>query len=181
MTAESGGVMTHTFHVLTGAPGTGKTSILERLRDHVAVVPEPARRVLAVWRADGNPRPAQMDPELMVRRITEMSIADHAAAAGTVVFDRGPIDCVVYARYLGTDESLPLSAARSLRFDGLTFLTTPWREIYTTDEERTMSFDDVTRFHDVLVATYEDFGCELVEVPRGSIEDRAAFILDRIG
>ena len=173
--------MTDSLHVLTGAPGTGKTSILERLRPHLEVVPEPARRVLAAWRAEGNPLPAKLDAETMVRRITALTTADHAAARGTALFDRGAIDCLVYSRYLGCDETAPAAAARSLRFGGLTFLTTPWPEIYSTDEERTMGFDDVLRFHDVLLATYDEFGVELVEIPRGSIEERAAFVLDQIG
>jgi predicted ATPase len=135
------------------------------LRRQVQIVPEPARRVLAAWREEGNPLPARMDAETMVRRITHLVIDDHAAAQGTVVFDRGTIDCLVYARYLGCDETTPAAAARTLVFGGTTFLTPPWPEIYSTDAERTMGFDDVLPFHDVPIATHKEFGVDLVEVP----------------
>jgi predicted ATPase len=168
------------LHVLTGAPGTGKTSMLHRAGRAVTVVAEPARRVLASWHSEGNPRPAQIDPDTFVRRITELTIRDHADAQGEVVFDRGAIDCLVYARYLGSDPALPARAARLLPFGGLTFLATPWLEIYSTDEERTMTFQQVLRFHEVLLDTYAEFGVDLIEVPRASVETRAAFLLDRV-
>jgi predicted ATPase len=43
--------MTSRFHIITGAPGTGKTSILEGLGAKVHRFAEPARQVLAcgIW------------------------------------------------------------------------------------------------------------------------------------
>ena len=43
-----------------------------------------------------------------------------------------------------------------------------------------MSFDDTFPFHDALVDAYERTGYVMVEVPRGSVEDRAAFVRDSI-
>ena len=45
------------LHILTGAPGSGKTAILEGLGDGVHTVGEPAREVIAVQRAVGAPAP----------------------------------------------------------------------------------------------------------------------------
>ena len=41
------------FYILSGPPGAGKTSLLEKLSDQVSVVGEPARRVLASERKNG--------------------------------------------------------------------------------------------------------------------------------
>ena len=167
------------LHVITGAPGTGKTSILEALADEFTVVAEPARRVLAAWRADGNPLPARMDAGLMVRRMTELAIDDHAKARsenGTVLFDRGVVDSVAYARHLGLDPEAAARVAADHRYDRRVLLTTPWRSIYTTDEERTMEFEDVEQFHRAVVDSYTEAGYELIPVPTGPLQERVAFV-----
>lgn len=172
--------MVEGFHVLTGAPGTGKSTLLRHLASTVSVVHEPARRVLAEWRAGGNPLPSRIDPDLMVERLVATTVSDHSAATGTVVFDRGAIDAVAYARYMGCDDARALEVARTVRFGGGSFLLTPWQKIYTPDEERVMTFEQVLRFHEVLLGTYAEFGVELVEVPQGTVSERARFVLDRI-
>ena len=52
----------------------------------------------------------------------------------------------------------------------------PWSDIYETDEERTMSVGDTVSFSDTLRAMYVRSGYTLVDVPRGSVDDRAAFV-----
>jgi len=52
----------------------------------------------------------------------------------------------------------------------------PWSDIYETDEERIMSFDDTVSFGRTLRAVYERSGYTLVDVPRDSIADRATFV-----
>lgn len=172
------------FHVLTGAPGTGKTAILDGLRDEFTVVPEPARRVLADWRAEGNPLPARMDAGLMVRRMTELAIDDHAKARrenGTVLFDRGVVDSVAYARHLGLGADEVSRAAADHAYNRRVLLTTPWRQIYTTDDERTMDFADVERFHEAVVRTYLAAGYELVVVPNAPLTERIEFVRRQVG
>jgi predicted ATPase len=170
------------FHVLTGAPGTGKTTILDALGDRIAVVPEPARRVLAEWRAEGNPLPARIDPDLMIERMIDLALQDlRNAPKGPIVFDRGLVDCVAYARHLGRDDTGAVAAIADHRYNERVLLTTPWREIYTTDADRTMDFGDVERFHETVVRTYLDTGYELVVVPNAPLAERVEFVTRHIG
>jgi len=57
----------------------------------------------------------------------------------------------------------------------------PWSDIYTTDEERTMSFDETLSFSETLRDVYMRSGYTPVDVPRGSVDDRTAFIRKMIG
>jgi predicted ATPase len=57
----------------------------------------------------------------------------------------------------------------------------PWSEIYTTDEERTMSFDETLSFSETLRDVYVRSGYTPVDVPRGSVDDRAAFVREMVG
>ncbi|HKO21022.1 MAG TPA: AAA family ATPase [Candidatus Eisenbacteria bacterium] len=168
--------------VLTGAPGTGKTAILRSLA--LAHVPEPAREVLAEQRAMGGTGTAQSDPARFVELLLERSIEKHRAAlerGQSVLFDRGIPDCVAYARHLGGDPEPCRKAAAIHRYHATVLVTRPWAEIYSTDDERTMSFEATLPFQRLLEDAYEEAGYELIEVPRGSIAERGAFVRRFVG
>ena len=163
--------------VMTGAPGTGKTAILGTYAS--SHVPEPAREVLAEQRAIGGTGTPETDPARFVELLLARSIEKHQAAlrrGSSVLFDRGIPDCVAYARLLGVGPEPCRKAAAMYRYDSAALVTRPWAEIYTTDDERTMSFEATLPFQRLVEEAYEEAGYELVEVPRGSIAERAAFI-----
>jgi predicted ATPase len=175
--------VTPNFWILTGAPGSGKTAILDELRGSVRCVDEPARRVLAEQRASGGLGIPERDPARFAELLLEVAIADHEAASlgeSPVLFDRGIPDCIAYAVHLGVDPDLSIVAAARYRYRTEVLLLEPWEDIYTTDDERTMSFADTLGFHARLVETYQGAGYQLTVVPRGSAEDRAAFVRDRL-
>lgn len=165
--------------ILTGAPGSGKTAILGRLIGEFRCVDEPAREVLAEQRASGGRATWDQDPSLFVRLLLRRSIVKYETArrsGETVVFDRGIPDCVVYAVRAGTDPAPSLAAVDLYRYQPHVFFLKPWSDIYETDAERIMSFDDTVSFSESLRDVYERSGYTLVDVPRGSVNDRAAFV-----
>jgi predicted ATPase len=165
--------------ILTGAPGSGKTAILSRLIDEFRCVDEPAREVLAEQRATGGRGTWDQDPALFVDLLLERSIVKYETArrsGDTVLFDRGVPDCVVYAVLAGTDPGPSLAAVGLYRYQPHVFFLEPWSDIYETDEERIMTFDDTVSFSEALRDVYERSGYTLVDVPRGSVDDRAAFV-----
>lgn len=171
------------LHILTGAPGSGKTAILEGLGDSVHTVAEPAREVIAEQRAVGGGTSDQ-HPALFVALLLERSIDKRRealrSAAALVLFDRGVPDCLAYATVSGVDPAESLAAARQYRYHRRVMILEPWEQIYATDDERTMSFEQTIPFHAALVDAYERAGYTLVSVPTGSVEDRVAFVRDAI-
>ena len=97
-----------------------------------------------------------------------------------MLFDRGVPDCIAYAVVMGIDPSQSIRAAEQYRYHDQVLILQPWEEIYTVDDERTMSFADTLPFHDALVDAYEQTGYVMVEVPRGSVEYRACFVQDAL-
>jgi len=167
------------LHIVTGAPGTGKTTVLECLGGEIQRFPEPAREILAQQRAVGGAGTPDRDRSVFVELLLRRSIENHQEATrrgGNTLFDRGVPDCVAYAVVLGVDPSPSLLAVERYRYARDVLVFEPWPAIYTTDDERTMAFDDVVRFHQEIVSVFERTGYALVSVPRGSIEDRAAFV-----
>jgi predicted ATPase/GNAT superfamily N-acetyltransferase len=170
--------------VLTGAPGSGKSAIMDRLHGAFDLVTEPAREILAEQRATGGAGTAEQDAALFVELLRVRSIERFAAASragGVTLFDRGIPDCVAYAVALGVDAAACVDAARTHRYHDTVLILEPWEAIYTTDDERRMSFADTIPFHRALVAAYEDAGYSLIAVPRATIDERAAFVRGFVG
>jgi predicted ATPase len=167
------------FFILTGAPGSGKTAILSRLGDGFTCVDEPAREVLAEQRATGGRGTWDRDPSVFVHLLLQRSIEKFAMArrsAGNVVFDCGIPDRVVYAVRAGIDPTPSLEAVDAYRYQPHVLFLEPWSEIYETDEERVMSFDDTMSFSEELRDVYERSGYTVVDVPRDPIGERATFV-----
>jgi predicted ATPase len=172
------------LYILTGAPGSGKTAILARLKDELWCVDEPAREVLAEQRANGGSGTWDKDPSLFVHLLLQSSIEKYQTALGSgrkAVFDRGIPDCVVYALRAGTDPKPSLTTVDVYGYNPRVLFLEPWSEIYTTDEERTMSFDETLSFSETLRDVYVRSGYTPVDVPRGSVDDRAAFVREMVG
>ena len=176
--------MSDALWILTGAPGTGKTAVLDELRADLRCVDEPGRRVLAHQRATaGIGTPAQ-DASRFVDLLLELAIADYETAArqaGPTLFDRGIPDCIAYAVHLGVDPGPSVTASDRHRYHDEVLVLEPWEHIYTRDDERTMSFDQTVAFHDALTAAYDRAGYTLIPVPQGTVQPRVAFVRHHIG
>lgn len=177
--------------VMTGPPGSGKTALLAALRaTGIACVDEPARAVIAQQRAVGGAGTSEQDPGLFVDLMLARAIDDHAgsaasgsaasgsaAGAAPVVFDRGIPDLFAYAGYYGLDSAPIAAAARQHRYNPTVFFAPAWPEIYTQDDERTMTFDAARQFGDAIFQAYVATGYRLVELPRAAVARRRDVVL----
>ena len=175
--------MSDELWILTGAPGSGKTAILEEVRGSLRCVDEPARRVLAEQRAIDGPGTPERDRVRFVELLLDVAVADHEDASlggGPTLFDRGIPDCIAYAIHLGVDPGPSVQASDRHRYHDEVLMLEPWEEIYSTDDERTMSFSDTVAFHAALEDAFDRSGYRTVTVPRARATDRAAFVSERI-
>lgn len=140
---------------------------------------EPAREVLAEQRATGGIGTWDQDPARFVDLLLQRSIAKYKTARRSgemVLFDRGIPDCVVYAIRAGADPTPSLTAVDVFRYEPHVLFLEPWRDIYNTDDERIMSFDDTVSFSDALRDVYSRSGYTLVQVPQTPIDARVTFV-----
>ncbi|MBB4406671.1 MULTISPECIES: AAA family ATPase [Agrobacterium tumefaciens complex] len=171
------------FIILSGCSGGGKSTLLAELaRRGFATVEEPGRRiVIEETRNNGTALP-WIDIEAFARRAIAMALEDRqkAPAEGLVFFDRGLIDAASALRHVGGDGFID-TLKNTHRYNPLVFLTPPWPEIYRGDDERRHGFDAAVEEYERLVRDYETLGYDSVVLPKSGIEDRADFILARIG
>lgn len=101
---------------------------------------------------------------------------------GTVVFDRGVVDVIGYLRLVGLSVPKHMeNAATRFRYNRRVFIAPPWEEIYRQDRERKQDFAEAVRTYEVMLAAYGEYGYELIELPKASVERRMQFILQKIG
>lgn len=174
--------MTEGFHVLTGGPGSGKSTLIAALGalGH-GVTEEAGRAIIRAERAAGAPETRRRDPAAFLDLILEFELRSYAgalAAEGAVFFDRGLPDVAGGWAQLGLPVPERVTAAvAAYRYAPAVFVAPPWREIYVTDAERDHAWETAVRTYDVMVDAYSAAGYELVELPRTSVEERVAFVL----
>jgi predicted ATPase len=171
------------FFVITGGPGSGKSSLIEALRERgYACSVEAGRGVIQDQMAiAGHALPwedrAQFAELMLVWEMHNYRIAQNGV--GPVFFDRGIPDVLGYLHLA----NLPIpahmqQAAEIFRYHRKVFITPPWQEIFQNDNERKQDFDEAVRTYEAMIEIYKAQGYELVELPRASVEDRADFVLD---
>ena len=169
--------MTDRFHVLTGGPGGGKTTLLAALAERGHAVTAEAGRALVRAGADRGDAVAFADAILAWER---RSYAWALEQPGTVFFDRGMPD--VAGSWLAMGREVPPhveAAIAACRYAPVVFVAPPWREIYVTDAERDQSWETAVATYEVMVEAYGRYGYDLVELPRANVEERVSFVLDR--
>ncbi|MCA0417793.1 MAG: AAA family ATPase [Proteobacteria bacterium] len=171
--------------VITGGPGSGKTSLIEALaaRGH-AVRPEAGRAIIREQQANSGRGLPWVDPALFAELMLAADLRGHAEArAGgeRVFFDRGLPDIAGYLALCGLPVPGPVErAARELRYCRTVFIAPPWRGIFSRDAERKQDFAEAERTCAVMAAIYPRYGYALVELPRVSVAERVSFVLDRL-
>lgn len=174
------------FFVLTGGPGSGKTTLIEVLRGRgFATTDEAGRGVIREEVEAGGDALPWIDRERFAWRMFEWELKSYRQAqreGGPAFFDRGLPDTIGYLRLEGLDVPAAMEEeALRLRYASPVFIAPPWKDIYGTDEERRQDWALAVRTYETMAQTYEALGYALCELPRASVEDRAAFLIEATG
>lgn len=168
------------YFVFTGAMGAGKTTVLNELKScGFLCINDPARIILKEQRSAGGRGVPETDPELFNELMLEKMIGDfneNLNAGEPVLFDRGIPDVTAYAELLGTDALKSKIASEKYIYNRTVFAFNAWKEIYTNDEERKMSFNLAEKFGINVKKIYKDSGYEIIDVPFLPLKERADFI-----
>lgn len=166
--------------IITGAPGTGKSTLLKGLGEKgYEVYPEVAREVIIESQNHGTDvvpwkNLMAFTEEVLSRRVQDFKRADPAK---TCFFDRGLPDSIAYIYWAGK-EVLPHWSdwCEQIRGFSEVIICPPWNEIYATDSQRIESFEESIEIHEMMVKAYQRFNYSLTSLPLTSVEERITFI-----
>lgn len=166
--------------VLTGGPGSGKTTVLDIMCARgYSVGHDVARSIIRERKAAGlSPRPA---PQAFAKQVLEKEIEQYQATGSSpMFFERGISDVAGSLYGAGVlDEFASQQLVNKYPY-GFIFLFPPWADIYQTDEERDHTFEHAVMVYESTQKWYLRMGYEVIEVPIDSPEARAQFILDHV-
>ncbi|HWZ83771.1 MAG TPA: AAA family ATPase [Terriglobales bacterium] len=179
------GKATDRFFVLTGGPGSGKSTLVAALRDAgYAGSVEAGRGVIQEQVAIGGRALPWDDRQLFAELMLSWDIRSYhlaEATSGLVFFDRGIPDVMGYLRLSGLPVPAHVQkAAETFRYHRRVFVAPPWEEIFATDTERKQDFAEAVRTYEALQLVYTECGYELIEIPRVPVAHRVRFVLDAV-
>ncbi|RXJ50239.1 AAA family ATPase [Gelidibacter gilvus] len=171
--------------VITGGPGTGKSSIINELkkRGHICFE-EISRQVTLEARENGIEQLFLTQPLLFSKLLLEGRIKQFTEANTyentTIFLDRGLPDVLAYMDFYGSDypESF-VQVCQNSCYDTI-FIVTPWPDIFQSDNVRYETFEQSEQIHEQLMITYKKFGYHLIPIPFDTVEKRADFIIDSL-
>ncbi len=170
-------------YILTGAPGSGKTSVALGLRRRgVAVVDEAVTDLIAAAQAAGVDEPWRdptfLDDIAALQR--RRQLAPVADGASVQVFDRSPLCTLALARYLHLSVTPVLAGevtrvVRDRVYEPTAFLIRPLGFIEATAARR-ISYPDSLDFQAVHEEVYREHGYRLVAVDPGPVDQRVTAV-----
>ena len=178
--------------VITGGPGTGKTSIIKELEKlGYYCFHEIIRSMTFDAKKEGNseefvsnPLAFVDDPFLFNQKLLRGRISQFHKAETLqeqfVFYDRGIPDVLAYMDYFkqAFDEEF-VAGCSSHKYDQVLILP-PWKAIYKSDNERLESFEEAQEIHTHLNNTYKNYGYRPKMVPEGNVEERASYIIKEL-
>lgn len=169
--------------VLTGGPGSGKSSLIEYLRiSGFSVADEAARRIIRERLNGGlTPRPS---PQKFAREILRRDINNYNESPVTPCrfFDRGILDALFLM-----DAAVPFPEGEvdtwiaSYPYHRRVFFLPPWKAIYANDAERDQTFQESVSVYEALLRWYLRCGYQVIEVPCDTVSNRCEYVLHTLG
>lgn len=171
--------------VITGGPGSGKTSLINYMESlGYNVIPEISREIILQAQSEGIDQLFLEKPLLFSERLLEGRLQQfqkgEAFTNKPLFYDRGIPDVPAYLHYLGTPYPDHFDTTCEMhRYDAI-FLLPPWEAIYEQDNERYESYEQAEKIFHFLHKAYEGYGYAVDHVPTGSLEYRSDHILNKL-
>ena len=171
-------------YVITGAPGTGKTAIINALKERgYCCVEENSREIITEQIINGGEILPWKNQIAFENLISSKRAKQYASIPKDEIyfFDRSTIDCIAYLKVNNLETSAEiLEAIKNCEFNSNIFYTPIWKEIYTNDSERKESIESAIAIEKSLLEVYNFFGYTLIAIPKLPTSERVNFILSKI-
>ena len=170
-------------YIITGAPGTGKTSIINELKKRgFHCIDENSREIIADQIITGGEILPWKNQIAFENKIADMRTQQYLASAEDCIcfFDRSALDCIAYLKLNNLEATSEIiKNIKKCKFNRTVFYTPIWQEIYVNDSERKENIELAIKVQESIMSTYKSKGYKLIAIPKISITERADFIIEK--
>ncbi|MEO8935051.1 MAG: ATP-binding protein [Xanthomarina sp.] len=168
--------------VITGGPGTGKTSLINELTKRgYTCLEEISRQITLEARKEGVEQLFLSQPFLFSKKLLEGRVQQYETALKLenelVFLDRGVPDVLAYMDF--ANEPYPeefIAACRDCKYTQV-YVLAPWQDIFISDSERYENFEQAVEIHEQLLETYKKYHYNLINIPFDTVENRVDYLL----
>ena len=171
--------------VITGGPGTGKTSIIKSLEKmNFNVFNESSREVTKKYKNNDSEQyflsnPIEFSNILINKRKIQFEKGSKSKN-DYFFYDRGIPDVLAYLNFKKIEyTSSYLKDILKFNYDAI-FLAEPWEAIYKNDSERYESYDELLEIDIQIKKIYKQLGYKTIILPKKSVTDRVSYILETL-
>lgn len=176
--------------VITGGPGTGKTSIIKELeKRNYFCFHEVVRELTLEAKNKGSLTDLSTNPianvddsmnfnlKILNGRIKQYKDS-YNLKDEIIFFDRGIADVLGYMDYFKQPyDDIFIKPCEENKYTKIIILP-PWKDIYISDDERFESYEEAVEIHFALENIYKKLGYEVIDLPFGAVNERTDYILD---
>lgn len=166
-------------YIITGAPGTGKTTLIEALKNQHACIHEVSRKVIVAEQAMNSDGVPWKNVSKFTELVYQASIAALNANPNALLTDRSILDLIAYLQIAGklippTLEDFPYHS----KYEKIVFFAPAWQDIFHQDMQRLQSFSYCLELEKALKQNYIERGFEIMKLPKESVANRVNYIND---
>lgn len=168
-------------YIITGGPGSGKSTLIEYLKKKKYKCYEETSRIII---KEQNAIQGTLTPWQDVKNFAEacyvrMKLELNNKEEEIVFYDRGLPDIIAYL-YIGGIKIPEKYFSEHKNYNNTIFICPPWQYIYINDDERPESFSDSQKMYEEIKKVYTSLGCKLIELPLLSVNERVKYIEEQI-
>ncbi len=168
------------YYILTGTPGSGKTTLINRLSQlGYYTAPEAATHIISEQQSLGISQPWTRPN--FIDLILQQQVHDYTSSPRnqSVFFDRSPICTYALCQFLNLQPPIDLlTMIENATYQKTVFFIENIGSIKNT-HARTISYEDALIFEKIHRVAYTHFGYRLINIPNTSVEARLQLILDQ--
>jgi predicted ATPase len=169
--------------VVTGAPGTGKTSIINLLKAKGYTCFDEFSRTLINWGYNNGikdfflEKPNLFSEKILEGRINQFNESKKIKKSkdNLIFFDRSIFDTFAYQKFINKSFVLP-NEYDVYKYQKV-FILPLWNDIFLNDNERLESFKISRAIHKSIRSTYYHYNYKLNDVSKTSIKNRVDYLL----